>query len=85
MAERETFTTRRTRLENIAIVMADSHERLERVVEDTRRQMAEEAVRTDQLFTKLRIEANEREKRVDERIEKLVIAIGELIHRNGKV
>ena len=29
-------------------------------------------------------EALEREKRVDERIEKLVIAIGELIRRDGK-
>jgi hypothetical protein len=29
-------------------------------------------------------EAREREKRIDERIEKLVIAIGELLPRNGK-
>ena len=29
-------------------------------------------------------EAREREKRIDDRIEKLVIAIGQLISRNGK-
>jgi len=47
--------------------------------------LADAQIRTENVFVELRKEAAEREKRVDEGIEKLVSAIGELIHhRNGK-
>lgn len=63
MAEKETLTTRVTRLE------------------DAQLKTEERFQETNRLFQQLRIEADEREKRVDERIEKLVSAIGELIQR----
>lgn len=45
--------------------------------------LLESQIRTDARIVELREEANEREKRADERIEKLVSAIGEFIRRNG--
>lgn len=47
--------------------------------------LAEAQTRTEDTIRTLRIESNEREKRMDERIGNLVSAIGELIRRqNGK-
>jgi exonuclease VII small subunit len=47
--------------------------------------LAEVQTRDEDAIRQMKMEALEREKRLDERIEKLVSAIGELIrHRNGK-
>lgn len=68
MAQKETITTRVTRLE--------------RAMET----LVEVSIKTEKRLLELREEGAEREKRLDERIEKLVIAIGELISRmpNGR-
>jgi hypothetical protein len=50
-------------------------------LEDLTRVLVDSQIRTDARLVQLREESNEREKRMDERISKLVIAIGELIGR----
>jgi prefoldin subunit 5 len=69
----ETLNTRVTRLEKAQIKMTNALAHL-----------AEEHAKTDRVIRELRVEANQREKRVDARIEKLVSAMGEFIRRNGK-
>ena len=66
MPEKETLTTRVTRLEQLH---ADLAEKLGVLVDSQIR---------------YETEGRERERRLDERIDKLVSAIGELIRRNGK-
>ena len=46
--------------------------------------LAEVPARDQGRIREMKQEALERQKRIDERIEKLVIAIGELVRRNGK-
>ena len=50
-------------------------------LEDLTRVLVDSQIRTDARLVQLREESNQREKRMDERIDKLVIAIGELISR----
>ena len=70
----ETLNARVTRLEN---TMADLTAKISA--------LADAQIRTENVIADSRKEAAERERRVDERIEKLVVAVGELIrHRNGK-
>lgn len=66
MAEKETLTTRVTRLEDLVKILFDAQ------------------IKTEETFRQIRIEADEREKRLDEHIEKLVSAIGELIARQDR-
>jgi hypothetical protein len=54
-------------------------------LEDLTRVLVDSQIRTDARLIQLREESNEREKRMDERIGKLVSAIGEFIRQNGKV
>jgi predicted nucleic acid-binding Zn-ribbon protein len=68
MAQRETLGTRVTRLENAMAEMAKAQTRMENALAHLAEVQAQ-----DQTASR------EREKRVDERIEKLVSAIGELI------
>jgi len=53
-------------------------------LEDLAATLLDAQIKTEETIRQLRVESNEREKRVDERIEKLVSAIGEFIRRNGK-
>jgi hypothetical protein len=46
--------------------------------------LAEVQAQDESDIRQMKKEALEREKRIDERIEKMVVAIGEPIHRNGK-
>jgi len=73
MATKETLNTRVTRLEEAQIRTNNALAHL-----------AEAQAKTEDTIRELRVESNEREKRMDERIEKLVSAIGEFIRRNGK-
>jgi hypothetical protein len=66
----ETLSTRVTRLEKAMVEMAHAHTRMENALAHLAEVQAQDQT-----------EAREREKRVDERIEKLVSAIGELISR----
>jgi hypothetical protein len=50
-------------------------------LEDLTRVLVDSQIRTDARLVELREESNQREKRMDERIDKLVIAIGELVSR----
>ena len=50
-------------------------------LEDTVQILLDAQVRTEKIFQQIRQESDEREKRMDERISKLVSAIGELIRR----
>jgi hypothetical protein len=50
-------------------------------LEDLTRVLVDSQIRTDARLVQLREESNQREKRMDERIDKLVIAIGEVISR----
>lgn len=43
--------------------------------------LAESQAKTEETMRALRVESNEREKRMDERVDKLVSAIGELVSR----
>jgi hypothetical protein len=52
-------------------------------LEESVQALIDEQIKTEQRFRELREEANERERRADERIEKLVSAIGEWIRRNS--
>ncbi len=77
MPAKETLNSRVARLEegqirldNALAFLAESHAKTE-----------EQFRRTDARIAELREESNEREKRMDERIGHLVIAIGELITR----
>ncbi|HEY7388707.1 MAG TPA: hypothetical protein VH640_09365 [Bryobacteraceae bacterium] len=71
MAEkRETMGARVTRLEEAMIKLANAQAHLTEV-----------QARDEEDIHQMKKEALEREKRIDERIEKLVIAIGELISR----
>ena len=81
MAEqKETAARRIARLENIAVAHDASIEALIEAGSRTERKLAELAAR----MAELREESNEREKRMDERVDKLVSAIGEFIRqRNG--
>ena len=53
-------------------------------LEDLAATLLDAQIKTEETIRQLRVESNEREKRADERIEKLVSAIGEFIRRNGK-
>jgi predicted nucleic acid-binding Zn-ribbon protein len=76
----ETLNTRVTRLEKAMTEMAKAQTRLDNALAH----LAEVQAQDESDIRQMKKEALEREKRIDERIEKLVIAIGELIHRNGK-
>jgi hypothetical protein len=76
----ETVNTRVTRLENTMAELAQAQLRMDNAMAH----LAEVQARGHDELDAMKIEAQEREKRIDERIEKLVIAIGELISRNGK-
>jgi hypothetical protein len=53
-------------------------------LEDLTRVLVDSQIRTDARLVQLREESNEREKRMDERIGKLVVRLGEFIRQNGK-
>jgi uncharacterized protein YlxW (UPF0749 family) len=83
---RETLSTRIARLENIAIAHDASIEALiesQRQTQEQFRLTEEQFRRTDQILADFRRESDARERHMDERVEKLVSAIGELIRRNG--
>ena len=69
----ETLNTRVTRLEKTMVELAAAEVRRDNALAHLAEVQAQDQT-----------EARERERRIDERIEKLVIAIGELIHRDGK-
>jgi hypothetical protein len=75
--KRETVGTRVTRLEEAMAEMAKAQVRMENALAH----LAEVQARDEEEIREMKKEALEREKRLDERIEKLVIAIGELISR----
>ena len=64
------MNTHVTRLETAMVLLAEAQLKTE-----------EQFQRTDARSAQLRLESNERERHMDERIEKLVSAIGELITR----
>ncbi len=68
----ETLNTRVTRLEKAMTELAKSQARLDNAMAHLAEVQAQD--QTD---------AREREKRIDERIEKLVLAIAQLIRKNG--
>ena len=76
----ETLNTRVTRLEEAQIKLTNAMTHLAEVQAQDEGELRQMNVRIEQM----KIEALEREKRIDERIDKLVVAIGELISRNGK-
>jgi len=80
----ETRNTRVTRLENAMTEMATAQTRLDNALAHLAEVQAREIQRTNTELEQMKKEAAERGRLLDERIEKLVIAIGELIHRNGK-
>jgi len=91
MAAKDTPATRE-RLENIVVALADSQERTERLMSRYAARTTEQFRKTDEQFRKtdarmaeLREEANKREKAADERIARLVSAIGELIRRDRRL
>jgi hypothetical protein len=71
--KKETLNTRVTRLEESMIAMAKAQTRMDNAMAHLAEVQAQDQT-----------EAREREKRIDERIEKLVIAIAQLIQRNGR-
>lgn len=74
MAKAETLNTRVTRLEKTMTELARSQVRLDNAMAHLAEVQAQDQT-----------EARERERRIDERIDKLVSAIGEFISRsNGK-
>ena len=85
----ETLNTRVTRLEKAMAEMAKSHVRLDNALAHLAEVQAkdeEEIRKEEEGIRQMKREALEREKRIDDRIEKLVSAIGEYIRRtsNGK-
>jgi len=72
----ETLQTRVTRLEKAMVRLANAQAHLTEV-------LAENQTDTNDRLEQMKLEAQEREKRIDERIEKLVLAIAELVRRNG--
>ena len=83
-APKETPAKRIARLENIAVAHDVSIqvliEQTSRLAEQSRR-LIEQARRTDKRLAQLREESNEREKRMDVRIERLVSGMGEFLTR----
>jgi predicted nucleic acid-binding Zn-ribbon protein len=77
---KETLNTRVTRLEESMQALVDAQIKTEERFQQTEERFQQIA----RQFEADHAEARERERRVDERIEKLVSAIGELIRRNGK-
>lgn len=71
--KKETVNTRVTRLEESMIAMAEAQIRMNNALTYLAEMRAQDQT-----------EAREREKRIDERIEKLVTAIGQLIQKNGR-
>jgi hypothetical protein len=69
----ETLNTRVTRLEKAMAELAEAQTRMDNALAHLAEVQAQDQT-----------EAREREKRIDERIEKLVIAIGEWISGNGE-
>ena len=69
---RETLNTPVTRLETVMAELAERQLELDAMV----KVLLDSQIKTDQRF-------RETDQRLDERIEKLVSAIGELIRRNG--
>ena len=86
----EALNTRVTRLEKAMAQMASSQTKFQTQVGNALTHLVEvqvsEIQRMDAEFARLRKESAARERRLDERIEKLVSAIGEFIRRqsNGK-
>lgn len=76
----ETLNTRVTRLEDAMAKLAESQARMDNALAHLAEVQAQAAVDREGD----RAEAREREKRIDERIEKLVLAIAELVRRDGK-
>jgi hypothetical protein len=79
MPKRETLTTRVDRVERWIEVLAEKQAKLD----DMLVVLTEAQIKLTQAQNQDRAEARERERRLDERIDKLVGAIGELIRRNG--
>jgi hypothetical protein len=79
MPKRETLTTRVDRVERWIEVLAEKQAKLDDVLVV----LTEAQIKLTQAQNQDRAEARERERRLDERIDKLVGAIGELIRRNG--
>jgi hypothetical protein len=77
MANKETLSTRVARMEEAQIRMQNAMAHLAEVQAQNQTEDRER----DKHIAELRQEALERERRVDDRIEKLVIAIGELVSR----
>ena|SRR5437016_924492 len=86
----ETLSARVTRLENAMAQLAKAQAKLTKTVDHLAQVQAEAQVKLTNGLNHLaeaqarhETEARERERRLDERIEKLVSAIGELIRRRG--
>jgi predicted nucleic acid-binding Zn-ribbon protein len=73
----ETLSSRVTRLEKAMAQMAESHVRLENAMAH----LVEIQAAGQEEIRQMKQEALDRERKLDERIEKLVSAIGELISR----
>jgi predicted nucleic acid-binding Zn-ribbon protein len=80
LPQKETVTRRVARLEEAMIRLTNAQAHLTEVQAASQTQMR----KLDQKIAQMKAEALEREKRLDDRIEKLVSAIGELSRRNGK-
>jgi hypothetical protein len=76
----ETLNTRVTRLEKTMTELAASQVRLT----NAQAHFAEVQAQGEGQIREMKKEALERERRVDERIDKLVSAIGEFTRKNGK-
>jgi len=77
----ETLGTRVTRLEEAMIRLANAQAHLAEVQAADETGARERQAANEAEIRALKMEALEREKRIDDRIEKLVVAIGELIGR----
>ena len=69
----ETLNTRVTRLENLVGILADKEAKL-----DVMRALAESQIKLHEDIRELRQEQGEHDRKIDDRIEKLVQAIAEL-------
>jgi predicted nucleic acid-binding Zn-ribbon protein len=77
MAEEENLTTRVDKLEQLAVLLTQSQIATNEDFQKTEAQFRE----TDRRIAESRLECESRGKALDERIDKLVSAIGELISR----
>lgn len=75
MPERESLSTRVARLENVGLKLAESHQRLDQKMAA----LIDAQIKTEQQLARVDEAARERDRQLDERIDKMVSAIGELI------